>query len=467
MPIADSSSITFSARTRVFIGEYGTAQANLTHVGLLGGPASLTVDIQYRQKRDQYPRRPVAAAIKSIDATLQAQLEEWQAQNLMWAMGFWQEDVTDHGSREQEVTCLLRFNTQGIAVLPHPVKLGTSVTLSGLVEAQDFVTIPRDLEGRTLLYRLDPDLITATATYTSHTPDYRELIIGNSPSRFFTVRLEEEDTTGHLTVLILHRARITLRPTEGKSFPLTFHAILDTDLQRLLTIRAHYTGDTMCDLTEVWDAIAAIQAQLSEGAAHYGPQNHVPLSDIATSYVPSAGALTDNGGSGNGYAFYRFTVTTQQVINRFGFPATTAMTAGVATLTLKNITENLTLYEEEVTGTDLQGSTHWVQTSPMAQELLTGVTYEIRMDFTGTDFHSTRTFPYTLTGIFSRVDSWFTGSGAGGGLYPAWRIQAGKFQGVEGNLLLENMPVEGLTTTFTVGGVTLTFTNGVLTGKTP
>lgn len=239
MPIADSQSITFSARTRIYLGEYG---GPLSHVGLLGGPCPLSLNIQYRGKRDQYPQRNVTTAIKSIDATFSLRLEEWSPQNLTWALGLWDVDTTTIPGVDQLVTTSVVFNNAGLAVLPHPVKVGTGVLVTGFTSGVDFHLIPRDQEGRSFLYHLNPLMQSVQCTYTRHIPDYTQMVIGGRDTRFFTVRLEEPSTSGNTTTLILHKCQLqiqqlSLGAAEGKHIPITVRSVYDTNENRLCTLQ--------------------------------------------------------------------------------------------------------------------------------------------------------------------------------------------------------------------------------------
>ncbi|GEM47214.1 hypothetical protein [Deinococcus cellulosilyticus] len=263
MPVVSGNRVTFPKSTKFYAGEYGTAEGALTHMGLLGDNTSLTLNRQMRRKMDRYPEVVVAETIQSEDVSGNVTVREWTRQNLTWMFGLHNSDTTEVAGGDTAVTDeAITLNTNGVGYLKNPFKSGTTPTVSNAagggatnyVANTDYVLIPRDAEGRSMIYRLSGGAIASGATvyvdYTWTAPQYREIVIGNQAApRYFTCKFEETATNGTKTVTVIHKCRLgmngamTLNAPEGKDIPFAINGIYDDTANggtgALMTVREY------------------------------------------------------------------------------------------------------------------------------------------------------------------------------------------------------------------------------------
>ena len=213
--------VTFSAGSAVYIGPYGTSVQELALIGLLAADMSLNVEQTVRQKMDRFPEVVVAESIQAQSARAELTVREWNDENLKLAFGLTADDVTTHPGGDQNVTQAATFRDD-LIVLENPIKPGEAVTLTTpdgvtiYTAGADYVTVPRDLQGRTLVYRLAAGAIPAGAdvqasyTYTErgrtvHPIGRRATVV------YRTVRIVEELTSGGKTEVVMWRARVGVR----------------------------------------------------------------------------------------------------------------------------------------------------------------------------------------------------------------------------------------------------------------
>lgn len=264
MPLVNGNRVTFSAKSRLYMGVYGTADANLAAIGLLGQDAQMNLEQTFRQKMDGFPEVPAAEAIQAQNGSMDAVLREWGQETLLLALGLQQSDITIAAGGDTVVAAgagdAVTFDaTTGIAVLPHPVKLGSGgVTLNtaadgtgtALVEGTDFFTVERDMEGRTLLVVIAASANlaagdTAYAAYTYNLPAYEEYPVGSiAQVRYWTLRFEEDFTNAGGVKIYIPKARVGIRGSlafnsrdQGADLPITISALFDNTAGVLMRIR--------------------------------------------------------------------------------------------------------------------------------------------------------------------------------------------------------------------------------------
>lgn len=94
MPVRNKNAVVFSATTQVFVKPYGAPDSQYRPVGLLGQNAQLQVEEAVREKKDFFPEVPVAVAVQSRSARLEATLREWESDNVAIAFGLTDSDFT-------------------------------------------------------------------------------------------------------------------------------------------------------------------------------------------------------------------------------------------------------------------------------------------------------------------------------------------------------------------------------------
>jgi hypothetical protein len=268
MPVVNGTKVTFSAKSRLYMGEYGTADAALAAIGLLGQDAQMNLEQTFRQKMDGFPEVPAAEAIQAQNGSMDAVLREWKKDALLLALGLHSTDITEAAGGDTVVAAAagdaVTFDaTTGVAVLPHPIKSGTALT--GLntaadgtgtasVEGTDYFLVERDPEGRTLLVLIAGGNITAGdtlyAAYTWTEAAYEEYPIGTlAQVRYWTLRFEEDLTNGGRSVLYFPKARVGIRGSlafnsrdQGADLPVTISAIYDDVTATLMKIRNYPTA---------------------------------------------------------------------------------------------------------------------------------------------------------------------------------------------------------------------------------
>lgn len=258
MPTVYANKVGFSGKTRLFVGPYRTEESLLTNLGLLGQNATFNLEQTFRTKSDYFPEVPVAQAIQAQGATLETTLREWRKDTLLAALGLYQSDITEIPGGDTTVTDeTYTFSADNLIVLKRPMKAGSTITVkhtSGTptyTAGTDYLVIPRDLEGRTLIVRLTGGTITAgqsvKVSYTYNLPTRREYPVGQVATiRYWTVKLVEEFTTGAKAEVWVPKARIGLRGNiafnsveEGMELPIAIQAVRDPTAPALLIVREY------------------------------------------------------------------------------------------------------------------------------------------------------------------------------------------------------------------------------------
>ena len=106
MPVRNKNAVVFSATTQVFVKPYGAPDSKYRPVGLLGQNAQLQIEEAVREKKDFFPEVPVAVAVQSRSARLEATLREWESDNVAIAFGLTDNDFTvstDGGTTTESV----------------------------------------------------------------------------------------------------------------------------------------------------------------------------------------------------------------------------------------------------------------------------------------------------------------------------------------------------------------------------
>ena len=243
----DSTKVGFSAGARIFSGATTDTEAALRPVGLLGADATLNIGQTTRQKMDRFPQVVVAQAILQQSAQMQAVLHEVTKENLRDAFGLETADLTDTtGGDTNVVDEAQTLDANNNIVLKYPIKTGGSATVKNTagsityVAGTDYLLIPRDTFGRTVIYRLSGGAITAgqalKISYTYVAVTQTKFPIGNKSKVVeHKVKLEEEYTDGRKLVAVLYRAVFSINGNltvntdgeNGMSIPVTIEGLYD------------------------------------------------------------------------------------------------------------------------------------------------------------------------------------------------------------------------------------------------
>jgi len=246
MGVVNPNKVTFAANTALYWKKPSDPEGAYANLGLLGDTASLRFAVNYRRKKDMYPEVDVAVAVQSYEASMEATLREWRRDVVALGLGMWPEDVPVTPGGDVTVTDeATTFNADDIAALAHPAKPGETIIVTSddggttYSEGTDYLVIPRDLEGRTLLYRLSGGSIPAGATvlvdYTYTAGDRFEVTLGGTQQiRVVSLKLVEQMTNGDTRIAIIPRAIISIRDSlpfreaeAGGDLPITVTALYD------------------------------------------------------------------------------------------------------------------------------------------------------------------------------------------------------------------------------------------------
>jgi hypothetical protein len=240
----------------MFWGPYGSTEAALQPLGLLSENATLNIGQTTRQKFDGQPRLLVVQAIQQQSAEIQAVIHEITKDNLKLALGLDTADLVDTAGVDVVVTNeQVVLDANGNGILTHPIKTGNVPVVTNVggtvtyVAGTDYIFIPRDQFGRSVIYRLSTGAIPAQATlevdYT-YTPNVRtEFPVGQRTTiveRMFKV--EEEYTDGRKLIALLYRANITVNGNitvnagndQGMSIPLKIDGLYDSTKNKIVSV---------------------------------------------------------------------------------------------------------------------------------------------------------------------------------------------------------------------------------------
>jgi hypothetical protein len=225
--------------------------AALPKIGLLGEAVSLGVEQTFRETIDRYPEVVVASSIQSQQSMIEAVLHEWGDINLMLSFGLEASDTTVVAAGDVNVVDETQiFNSADLIVLNFPLKAGESVVVTDEAGATptttytagtDYIVLPRDLQGRTLIYRVSGGGIAANATvyvdYTYNLPARREMPIGRKSATVYrSVRLVEDLDNGGRWEAHIWRCRVGMRgglnpnasdPATSAAIPITIQALYE------------------------------------------------------------------------------------------------------------------------------------------------------------------------------------------------------------------------------------------------
>ena len=252
----DATKIGFSAGARVFEGPLGTIEASLRPVGLLGADAILNIGQTTRQKQDRYPLVVVKQAILQQSAQMQGVMHEITQENLQAVFGLDTADLTTTAGGDVVVTNeQVVVDANNNAVLAHPHKLSTAVVVTNVgggttyAAGTDYVFIPRDQFGRSVIYRLPGGTIPGGATlevdYTYTATARVEFPIGTRTLvRERKVKLEEEYTDGRKLIAVMYRAVFSVNGNitvstdgeNGMAVPFTVDGLFDTTANKIVSV---------------------------------------------------------------------------------------------------------------------------------------------------------------------------------------------------------------------------------------
>ena len=252
------NAVTFSAGSQIFIGAYGTPPQALPLIGLLAADVAFNAEQTMRQKMDRFPEVVVAESIQGQSANIDLTAREWTDSNLQLGLGLESEDVTAYAGGDQRLSESVSFNGAGVAALAQPLKAGETLTLTSDDETTtynagtDYVALPRDLQGRTLIYRLEGNIPAGTALRASYTYQERGrtvMPVGRRATVVYrTVRVVEEFTNGGRAELIMWRARVGIRGAfsfnsaeNSGDIPLVAQALFDPAKDELASL-INYAG---------------------------------------------------------------------------------------------------------------------------------------------------------------------------------------------------------------------------------
>lgn len=260
MPVVMPNKVGFSGKTYLYAGPYGTPENSLANLGLLGPDATLNLTQTLRTKLDYFPEVPVAQAIQAQGGTLETVLREFRRETLAAALGLYPTDATEIAGGDTVVTDeAYTLPPDRLIILKRPMKLGTTVVVTNSTGATTYTQgthyylVPRDKEGRTLLY-FPPGVTGGPADgasllidYTYNLPTRREYPVGQlAQVRYYTVLLKEEFTTGGRAEVFIPKAQIGFRQgmrfnsvNEGMDLPITIVAVKDPSFPYLVLVREY------------------------------------------------------------------------------------------------------------------------------------------------------------------------------------------------------------------------------------
>ncbi|GIV82200.1 MAG: hypothetical protein KatS3mg051_1554 [Anaerolineae bacterium] len=259
--VVDATKVGFSAGARAFWGPVGTPENLLNPLGLIGADATLNISQTTRQKFDGQPRLLVKQAIDQQSAQIQLVMHEMTVDNLSLALGLEASDLIASAPGDVVVTNeSVTLDANNVAALQNPVKLvggvptpapvvtnvGGSTTY---VAGTDYILVPRDPFGRTLIYRLASGAIAAGQTlevdYTWVRQGRVEFPIGTRSTLVERkIKIEEEWTDGRRLIAIFPRALISINGNitlntsgeNGMSIPITIDGLYDSSINRLVSV---------------------------------------------------------------------------------------------------------------------------------------------------------------------------------------------------------------------------------------
>lgn len=252
----DTNKIGFSAGARMFEGPVGATEASLRPLGLLGADATLNISQTTKQKQDRAPLVVVKQAINQQSAQIQAVLHEITTDNLRLAFGLENSDLTALAGGDVVVTNeQVVLDANGNGVLANPVKTGNVPVVTNVggtvtyVAGTDYIFIPRDQFGRSVIYRLSGGTIPAQATlevdYTWTRVARTEFPIGSRTTVVERkIKLEEEYSDGRKLVAIFYRAVLSINGNitvntdgeNGMSVPVTVDGLYDPTQNKIVSV---------------------------------------------------------------------------------------------------------------------------------------------------------------------------------------------------------------------------------------
>jgi hypothetical protein len=249
----DSTKVGLSAGARVFEGPLGAPESALRPMGLLGADATLNIQQTTREKMDRYPKVTVVKVIDQQSAELQCSLHEMSVENLTAAFGLEANDIEAQVAGDLAVNNHpLTFDAEGNAVLPNPVKAGVAPVVTDIngatyVAGSDYLLIPRDSFGRSVLFRLSAGAIPAQGSilvdYTYTRKGRVRFPIGSRSTVVERkVKVEEEYTNGQKLTVIIYRATFSINGSltlntdgeNGMSLPVTVSGLYEPSVNRVV-----------------------------------------------------------------------------------------------------------------------------------------------------------------------------------------------------------------------------------------
>ena len=183
-------------------------------------------------------------------------LHEITRDNLRLAFGLEDSDLTALAGGDVVVTNeQVVLDPNGNGVLANPVKAGNVPVVTNVggtttyVEGTDYVFIPRDQFGRSVIYRLSTGTIPAGATlevdYTWTRTARVEFPIGNRTTVVERkIKLEEEYSDGRKLVAVFYRAVLSINGNitvntdgeNGMSVPITVDGLYDPAQNKIVSV---------------------------------------------------------------------------------------------------------------------------------------------------------------------------------------------------------------------------------------
>lgn len=255
--VVNPQKVTFSAGAKVYSGDYGTPEASLAALGLLGADAAFNAEQTMRSKMDRFPEVVVAQSIQAQNASMELVLREWTKESLLTAWGLNQSDIVEEAGGDTAVVDeTYVFGANDTFILTQPVKSGTSLTITDstgvttYVEGTDFAVIDRDSEGRTVVVRLSTGGSIAAGEsvlvdYTYNLPARRIFPVGKvAQVRYRTLKLVEPFTNGGKAEIMIWKAQIGIRGSlalnaaeNGADLPIVVNALFDPARGELASLR--------------------------------------------------------------------------------------------------------------------------------------------------------------------------------------------------------------------------------------
>lgn len=252
----NNQDVTFSAGSAVFMGLTTQDFSALPRIGLLTNNIEASNTLTKRQARGGFPNQVMKQSALQRDLAVNFGVQELSQAALLTFYGLELSDLVSIAGGDQAVVAqALSFNSNGVAVIPNPVKAATTPVVKSVGGATTYVAgtdyiIMTDIEGRSLVVKLSGGGIGATAevdyTYVAQSTDIYDIGCKSAlPER--KLKIVDYLENGGRKELYIYRASVepngnlTLNSDaaeNGITIPLTAIPMYDTTAQKVM--QAYY-----------------------------------------------------------------------------------------------------------------------------------------------------------------------------------------------------------------------------------